>query len=57
MRARAHRIHPYRRPLPAAVSGRLRNDFGASFLTGRFLVPTAIAILLVALVVWLVRGR
>jgi len=39
------------------MSGRLRNDLGASFLTGRFLVPTAIAILLVAIVVWLVRGH
>ena len=55
MCARADRIHLYRRP--ATMSGRLRNDLGASFLTGRFLVPTAIAILLVAIVVWLVRGH
>jgi len=39
------------------MSGRLRNDLGASFLTGRFLVPTVIAVLLIAVVVWLVRGR
>ena len=54
MCARTHRIHPYRF---TAMSGRLRNDLGASFLTGRFLVPTVIAILLVAIVVWLVRGH
>ncbi len=39
------------------MSGRLRNDFGASFLTRRFLIPTGIGILLIAIVVWLVRGH
>jgi hypothetical protein len=55
MRARTDRIHPYGRP--TAMSGRLRNDLRASLLTRRFLVPTGTIILLVAIVVWLVRGH
>ncbi len=55
MRARTDRVHSYR--VRIAMSGRVRKDFAASFLTGRFLVPSGIAILLIAIVVWLLRGR
>jgi hypothetical protein len=55
MRARTDRIHAYRsRP---AMSGRVRKDLGATFLRGRFLIPTVIGIVILAVVIWLIRGH
>jgi hypothetical protein len=39
------------------MSGRVRKDLSASFLTGRFVIPVVVAILVLAVVVWLVRGH
>jgi len=39
------------------MSGRVRKDLRASFLTGRFLIPTLVGILVLALIIWMIRGR
>lgn len=39
------------------MSGRVGKDFAAAFLRARFLVPLAAAILGLALLLWLIRGR
>jgi hypothetical protein len=55
MCARTDRIHSYLTRL--AMSGRVRKDLGAAFLRGRFVIPTVVGIIGLALVVWLIRGR
>lgn len=54
MRARTDRIHAL--GIRGAMSGRVRKDLGASLLTGRFVIPAVVVIVLVAVVVWLARG-
>lgn len=39
------------------MSGRVRKDFVASFLTARFLIPVVLGIVVVAVIIWLVRQR
>jgi len=39
------------------MSGRVRKDLAASFLTGRFLIPILVGVLALVLVIWLIRGR
>jgi hypothetical protein len=39
------------------MSGRVRKDLAASFLTPRFLVPAIVVVLLLAAAVWVLRGR
>ena len=55
MRSRTDGIHSH--GVRPAMSGRVRKDLSASFLTGRFVIPVVVTILVAALVVWLVRGR
>lgn len=39
------------------MSGRIRNDVSASFLTPRFVVPALAVILILAVVLWFFKGR
>ena len=39
------------------MSGRIRNDVSASFMTPRFLVPIAIVAVVVIGLVWFLHGR
>ncbi len=38
------------------MSGRIKKDVSASFFTARFLLPVIVAVFVLALILWLLRG-